>query len=101
MRAHHTVESHRMRSGVAIVILALVGFIYERRHTRKIADFGGLAHVMPVYTAFFIFMSLASIGLPGLSGFVVKPPAGGLQLMTKVDREGARRRATFQKPASS
>jgi NADH-quinone oxidoreductase subunit M len=48
----------------------LVGVIYERRHTRLIEDFGGLAAVMPVYTGAFILTTLASIGLPGLNGFV-------------------------------
>jgi NADH-quinone oxidoreductase subunit M len=44
--------------------------IYERRHTRQIADFGGLDAVMPVFAGTFLFISLASIGLPGLNGFV-------------------------------
>ncbi len=44
--------------------------IYERRHTKKIADFGGLAKVMPIYAGMFLFMVFASIGLPGLNGFV-------------------------------
>jgi hypothetical protein len=46
--------------------------IYERRHTRMISDFGGLAGVMPNYAAIFVFITLASIGLPGLSGFVAE-----------------------------
>ncbi len=50
-------------------LFLLVGVIYERRHTRRIADFGGLAHAMPAYAAVFMFATLASIGLPGLSGF--------------------------------
>jgi NADH-quinone oxidoreductase subunit M len=48
----------------------LVGFIYDRRHTRLIADFGGLAKPMPVYFNFFLVMMLSSVGLPGLNGFV-------------------------------
>ncbi len=44
--------------------------IYERRHTRMIADFGGLWQVMPVFGTFFLIFTLASIGLPGTSGFV-------------------------------
>jgi formate hydrogenlyase subunit 3/multisubunit Na+/H+ antiporter MnhD subunit len=44
--------------------------IYDRRHTRLIADFGGLAKVMPLFAAFFLVVSLSSIGLPGLNGFV-------------------------------
>lgn len=47
-----------------------IGVIYERRHTRKIDDFGGLAAVMPRFYAVFMIITLASIGLPGLSGFV-------------------------------
>jgi NADH-quinone oxidoreductase subunit M len=47
-----------------------IGVIYERRHTRKIDEFGGLASVMPRYFAVFMLMTLASIGLPGLSGFI-------------------------------
>ncbi|HSF33481.1 MAG TPA: proton-conducting transporter membrane subunit, partial [Candidatus Tectomicrobia bacterium] len=43
---------------------------YDRRHTRLIADFGGLAKVMPVFAAFFLAVTLSSIGLPGLNGFV-------------------------------
>jgi NADH-quinone oxidoreductase subunit M len=44
--------------------------IYERRHTRLISDFGGLAHVMPIFAAIFLIVTLASIGLPGTNGFV-------------------------------
>ncbi|OGC92099.1 MAG: NADH dehydrogenase [candidate division Zixibacteria bacterium RBG_16_53_22] len=51
-------------------LFLLVGMIYERRHTRLIDEFGGLAHVMPVFAAIFLIMTLASIGLPGTNGFV-------------------------------
>lgn len=51
-------------------LFLLVGFIYERRHTKQIAEFGGLQKVMPIYAGFFLFMIFASIGLPGLNGFV-------------------------------
>ena len=44
--------------------------LYERRHTRLIDDYGGIASVMPIYAGFFLYMAFASIGLPGLSGFV-------------------------------
>jgi NADH-quinone oxidoreductase subunit M len=44
--------------------------IYERRHTKQIAELDGLQKSMPVYAGFFLFMSFASIGLPGLNGFV-------------------------------
>jgi NADH-quinone oxidoreductase subunit M len=51
-------------------LFLLVGVIYERAHTRLISAFGGLAGRMPVYSAFFMLFMLASIGLPGLSGFI-------------------------------
>ena len=53
-----------------IGILLLVGMIYDRRHTKQIADFGGLQKVMPAYGAVFLFTIFASIGLPGLNGFI-------------------------------
>jgi len=51
-------------------LFLLVGFIYERRHTRAIADFGGIANVMPLYTTIFVITAMSSIGLPFLNGFV-------------------------------
>jgi NADH-quinone oxidoreductase subunit M len=51
-------------------LFLLVGMIYHRRHTRLIADFGGLWTAMPVYAALFLVVMLASLGLPGLNGFV-------------------------------
>ena len=51
-------------------LFLLVGFIYERRHTREISEFGGLANVMPIYATIFIFTVLSSVGLPFLNGFV-------------------------------
>jgi NADH-quinone oxidoreductase subunit M len=51
-------------------LFALVGMLYERYHTRKIADFGGIAREVPVLAFFMVFMTLSSIGLPGLNGFV-------------------------------
>jgi NADH-quinone oxidoreductase subunit M len=48
----------------------MVGMIYERRHTRAIKDFGGLAKVVPVFSTLLLVVSLSSIGLPGLNGFV-------------------------------
>ncbi len=47
-----------------------VGIVYDRTHTRKIADYGGLATVMPNYAAFFMVFTLASIGLPATNGFI-------------------------------
>jgi NADH-quinone oxidoreductase subunit M len=51
-------------------LFLLVGVIYERRHTRQISDFGGLAKSMPNYTAVFMIITMSSIGLPGLNGFI-------------------------------
>ena len=51
-------------------LFLLVGMVYERRHTRMIADFGGLSKVMPVFAAIFMIVTLSSIGLPGTNGFV-------------------------------
>ncbi|HPS78434.1 MAG TPA: NADH-quinone oxidoreductase subunit M [Thermoanaerobaculaceae bacterium] len=51
-------------------LFLLVGIVYERRHTRMIADYGGLAKVMPVYAMLFMIITMASIGLPTLNGFV-------------------------------
>ena len=48
----------------------LVGVLYERAHTRELGAFGGLGARVPVYAAMLMFFSLASLGLPGLSGFV-------------------------------
>ena len=47
-----------------------VGVIYDRTHTRKIADYGGLATAMPIYASFFMVFTLAAIGLPGTNGFI-------------------------------
>jgi len=51
-------------------LFLMVGMLYERRHTRLIAEFGGIAKVMPVFFIFFLITTLSSIGLPGLNGFV-------------------------------
>jgi NADH-quinone oxidoreductase subunit M len=51
-------------------LFLLVGVIYERRHTRLISEYGGLTRVMPVYTTIFMIVTLSSIGLPPLNGFV-------------------------------
>ena len=59
--------NHGLTSGA---LFMLVGFLYERRHTRRISDFGGVKITMPKYAAIFLFTSFASIGLPGLDGFV-------------------------------
>jgi NADH-quinone oxidoreductase subunit M len=59
--------NHGLSTGA---LFLLVGMIYDRRHTRKIADFGGIAHVSPVFASAFLIVTLSSIGLPGLNGFV-------------------------------
>ena len=51
-------------------LFLLVGMIYERRHTRMIADYGGLAKQMPMYAALFLIAALSSMGLPALNGFI-------------------------------
>jgi NADH-quinone oxidoreductase subunit M len=57
--------------GLATGMLFLcVGFLYERRHTRLISDYGGLSKIMPVFAAFFAIAMFASVGLPMLNGFV-------------------------------
>jgi len=51
-------------------LFLLVGVIYERRHTRLLSDFGGLAKVMPLYTLLFVIVAMSSVGLPGTNGFI-------------------------------
>ncbi len=59
--------NHGLSTGA---LFLLVGMIYDRRHTRMISDFGGLAHANPVLASIFLVVTLSSIGLPGLNGFV-------------------------------
>jgi len=59
--------NHGLSTGALFI---LVGMLYERRHTRQIADFGGVARPMPVYAACFGIVTMSSIGLPLLNGFV-------------------------------
>ena len=59
--------SHGLSTGA---LFLLVGMLYERRHTREIADFGGIAATAPVYSGMFLIVALSSLGLPGLNGFV-------------------------------
>jgi len=59
--------NHGLSTGA---LFLLVGMIYERRHTRQISDFGGLTRVMPVYAVAFGVVTMSSIGLPMLNGFV-------------------------------
>ncbi|PZR18416.1 MAG: Fe-S-binding domain-containing protein [Archangium gephyra] len=51
-------------------LFLLFGFMYERRHARLMSDYGGLAKVVPVYTAFFLIVTFSSIAVPGTNGFV-------------------------------
>ncbi len=59
--------NHGISTGALFLI---VGVLYERRHTRRIADFGGLSSRMPLYAAVFLIITMSSIGLPGLNGFI-------------------------------
>ncbi len=59
--------NHGLSTGALFLI---VGMIYERRHTREMDDFGGLWKVMPIYGALTLIVTLSSMGLPGLNGFV-------------------------------
>ncbi|MDQ6891570.1 MAG: NADH-quinone oxidoreductase subunit M [Acidobacteriota bacterium] len=59
--------NHGLSTGA---LFLLVGVLYERRHTREIAAYGGIAGIVPVTTAFFLVATFSSIGLPGLNGFV-------------------------------
>ena len=59
--------NHGISTGALFLI---VGIVYERRHTRLIAEYGGLSKVMPVYAAVFLIMTMSSIGLPTLNGFI-------------------------------
>ena len=54
---------------VAAGLFLMVGMIYERCHTRELAAYGGLAKLLPVYSVFFMILTLASVGLPTTSGF--------------------------------
>lgn len=59
--------NHGLSTGA---LFLAVGILYERRHTRLIAEFGGLARKLPIFALVFLIISLSSIGLPGLNGFV-------------------------------
>jgi len=59
--------NHGISTGALFLI---VGIVYERRHTREISEYGGLSKVMPVYAAVFLIMTMSSIGLPALNGFI-------------------------------
>ena len=65
--ATYVMLAHGVSTGA---LFMLAGILYERRHTYEISDFGGLATSMPVYASFFLFIVLASAGLPLLNGFI-------------------------------
>ncbi|HCA27472.1 MAG TPA: NADH-quinone oxidoreductase subunit M, partial [Betaproteobacteria bacterium] len=59
--------SHGFISGA---LFLCIGVLYDRMHTRNIADYGGVANRMPLFAAFFMLFAMANSGLPGTSGFV-------------------------------
>ncbi|HWW60881.1 MAG TPA: NADH-quinone oxidoreductase subunit M, partial [Thermoanaerobaculia bacterium] len=59
--------NHGLSTGA---LFLLVGVVYERRHTRLLADYGGIAKTMPIFAVLFVISVLSSVGLPGLNGFV-------------------------------
>ncbi len=59
--------NHGLSTGA---LFLLVGIIYERTHTREIADYSGIAKIVPIYATALMFASLSSVGLPGLNGFI-------------------------------
>ena len=59
--------NHGLSTGA---LFFLIGMIYERRHTRLISAYGGIARVVPLFSAILVFVSLSSIGVPGTNGFI-------------------------------
>ncbi|MGB9711659.1 MAG: NADH-quinone oxidoreductase subunit M [Dissulfurimicrobium sp.] len=59
--------NHGLSTGA---LFLLVGIIYERRHTRLISEYGGIARIMPIYSTIFLIVTLSSIGLPSTNGFI-------------------------------
>lgn len=59
--------NHGLSTGA---LFLLVGMLYERRHSKKFADYGGLASILPFFSLFFVFVACSSMGVPGLNGFV-------------------------------
>src|SRR6476469_6639682 len=59
--------NHGLSTGA---LFFLIGMIYERRHTRLIEDYGGIARVVPMFSALLVFVTLTSIGVPGTNGFI-------------------------------
>src|SRR2546428_9825637 len=71
-RVHHTGRIvHELNHGISTgALFLIVGIVYERRHTREISEYGGVSKVMPVYAAVFLIMTMSSIGLPAVNGFI-------------------------------
>lgn len=65
--AVYQMVNHGISTGA---LFLLIGAIYERRHTRKIAEYGGLAKVTPILAAVFLFITFSSVALPGTNGFI-------------------------------
>lgn len=59
--------NHGLSTGA---LFMFVGYLYDRRHTREIADYGGILKTVPIYGSLFLVICLSSIGLPGLNGFI-------------------------------
>lgn len=59
--------NHGVSTGM---LFLMIGMIYERTHTREIADYGGIAKIVPTFAIFFVIAMLSSVGLPGMNGFV-------------------------------
>ncbi len=59
--------NHGLSTGA---LFLMIGILYDRYHTRRMSDYGGMARVLPMYGCFLVFVTLTSIGLPGLNGFV-------------------------------
>ena len=74
--------NHGISTGMLFMV---IGVIYERRHTREIKEYGGLAHVMPKFAIVFAIAMLSSAGLPLLNGFVVPGTKSVVQLAASVD----------------
>lgn len=70
-------------------LFLLVGVVYDRRHTREMSEYGGIAKSMPLYTALFVVATMSSVGLPGLNGFVGEfMIINGSAVSTKLGRAG-------------
>ena len=55
---------------ISAALFLCIGVLYDRMHSRQIADYGGVVNVMPWFSAFMVFFAMANAGLPGTSGFV-------------------------------